>query len=101
MATPNPANTSFATTTNPPNPAAPRWSKKSMSHPLLEKFRRAGQPQVFAFFDRLTPDARERLLNEAAEIDLEEITRLTGTLLAKNAAAGGNLDGLAPAPYEK
>ena len=72
-----------------------------MSHPLLEKFQRAGQAQVFAFFDRLAPDAQRRLLDEAAEIDLEEIARLTRTLLAKNAAAGVDLSGLAPAPYER
>jgi len=72
-----------------------------MSHPLLEKFQRAGQSQVFAFFDQLAPDAQLRLLDEAAEIDLEEIARLTRTLLAKNAAAGVDLAGLAPAPYER
>ena len=71
------------------------------THPLIEKFQRAGQGQVFAFFDQLAPDAQRRLLDEAAEIDLEEIARLTRTLLAKDAAAGVNLEGLAPAPYEK
>ena len=39
-------------------------------HPLIEKFQRAGQGQVFAFFDRLKPDEQKRLLDEAAEIDL-------------------------------
>ena len=71
------------------------------THPLIEKFQRAGQGQVFAFFDTLAPEAQKRLLDEAAEIDLGEIERLTRTLLAKGAAAGVNLDGLAPAPYEK
>lgn len=70
------------------------------THPLIEKFQRAGQAQVFAFYDQLSPDAQKRLLDEAAEIDLEEIDRLTTTLL-KGGAAGVNLDGLTPAPYEK
>jgi len=67
---------------------------------LIEKFQRAGQGQVFAFFERLGPDEQRRLLEEAAEIDLAEIERLTRTLLAKNAAAGVDLVGLAPASYE-
>ena len=68
--------------------------------PLIEKFRTAGQGQVFAFFDELAPDAQRRLLAEAAEIDLAEVTRLTQTLLAPGAVAGVNLGGLEPAPYE-
>ena len=69
-------------------------------HPLIEQFRRAGQGQVFAFFDQLAPAAQRRLLAEAAEIDLAEIARLTRTLLAPGTAAGVDLRGLEPAPYE-
>ncbi len=69
-------------------------------HPLIENFRQAGQGQVFAFFDELTPEAQRHLLAEAAEFDLAEIARLTATLLAPGAVAGVNLAGLAPAPYE-
>ncbi len=65
----------------------------------IEKFQEAGQGHVFAFFDRLSPAEQEGLLAEAAEIDLAELARLTGGLLAKNAAPTVNLDGLAPAPY--
>ena len=68
---------------------------------LIASFHRAGQAQVFAFFDQLPAEARRRLLGEAAEIDLAEVERLTRTLLAQNAAEGVNLAGLAPAPYEK
>ncbi len=68
---------------------------------LIAKFQQAGQGQVFAFFDQLTPDEQRQLLAEAAEIDLDEVAHLTRTLLAKNGAAGVNLAGLAPAPYEK
>jgi UDP-N-acetylglucosamine/UDP-N-acetylgalactosamine diphosphorylase len=70
------------------------------THPLIEKFQRAGQGQVFAFFDACSPEEQQRLLEEAGEVDLEELEQLTRTLLAKQAAAL-NLDGLAPAPYEK
>ena len=70
------------------------------SPPLIEKFRHAGQGQVFAFFDQLAPAAQQRLLDEAAEIDLAEIAQLTRTLLAPGGVSSVNLDGLAPAPYE-
>ena len=69
-------------------------------HSLIENFNRAGQGHVFAFFDRLAPDQQRRLLEEAAEIDLGEIAQLTKTLLGQGAAAGVNLEGLEPAPYE-
>src|SRR3954467_7515160 len=68
--------------------------------PLIEKFQRAGQGHVFAFFDQLAPADQRRLLDEAAEIDLEEVAHLTRTLLGRHAAAV-NLEGLAPAPYEQ
>ena len=42
---------------------------------VIERFRSAGQRQVFAFLDTLPPDARARLIAEAAEIDLGEIDR--------------------------
>jgi UDP-glucose pyrophosphorylase len=67
---------------------------------LIDTFKRAGQGHVFAFFDQLDATQQQRLLEEAAEIDLAEVDRLTRTLLTKGAAAGVNLDGLAPAPYE-
>jgi UDP-N-acetylglucosamine/UDP-N-acetylgalactosamine diphosphorylase len=69
-------------------------------HPLIERFQRAGQGQVFAFFAEAAPEDQRRLLDEAAEVDLDEIARLTRTLLADQGAAV-NLEGLAPAPYEK
>jgi len=70
-------------------------------HPLIARFQAAGQGQVFAFFDELAPDAQAQLLAEAGEIDLAEVDRLNRTLVAGGgAAAGVNLAGLAPAPYE-
>lgn len=70
-------------------------------HPLIEKYRQAGQGQVFAFFDQLNAQEKERLLAEAAEIDLQEVDQLNRTLVAKNGAPALDLTGLAPAPYEK
>jgi UDP-N-acetylglucosamine/UDP-N-acetylgalactosamine diphosphorylase len=68
---------------------------------LIEKFRAAGQGQVFAFADRLSPDALENLLAEAAEIDLGEVDRLVRTLVAKGGAPAVDLQGLQPSPYER
>jgi UDP-N-acetylglucosamine/UDP-N-acetylgalactosamine diphosphorylase len=72
------------------------------SHPpLIAQFQNAGQAQVFAFFDQLDPEAQQRLLAEAGEVDLAEVAFLNRTLVAVGgAAAGVNLAGLAPAPYE-
>ena len=74
--------------------------------PIIEVFARAGQGHVFAFFDGLDPAAQARLLAQAAEVDLAELDRLTRSLLAaagpggRPAAAGPDLTGLAPAPFE-
>jgi UDP-N-acetylglucosamine/UDP-N-acetylgalactosamine diphosphorylase len=70
------------------------------SHPVIDRFLRAGQGQVFAFFDRLPAAGQRALLAQADEIDLAELDRLNRTLLAPGAAAGVDLSGLAPAPYE-
>jgi UDP-N-acetylglucosamine/UDP-N-acetylgalactosamine diphosphorylase len=70
-------------------------------HPLLEKFQRAGQGQVFAYWSELNAGEQQRLLAEAAEIDLAEVAQLTRTLLAAGASTGVDLSDLAPAPYEK
>ncbi len=67
---------------------------------IVERFQQAGQGQVFAFLPQLSPEAQRTLLAEAAEIDLAEIERLTRSLLGPGGAAGVNLDGLEPAPYE-
>ncbi len=68
--------------------------------PLIETFRRAGQSQVFAFFEQLDPAGQRQLLQEAAEIDLAEVDRLTRTLLTGSASAGVPFADLTPAPYE-
>jgi UDP-N-acetylglucosamine/UDP-N-acetylgalactosamine diphosphorylase len=68
---------------------------------LIESFRRAGQGQVFAHVDGLPADARSRLLDEAAEIDLGEVDRLVRSLVTVAGTPGVDLEGLAPAPYER
>ena len=67
---------------------------------IIDAFNREGQGQVFAFFDQLAPAAQERLLADAAEIDLAEVNRLVRTLVRPTAAPGVDLSDLAPAPYE-
>ncbi len=69
------------------------------THPLIESFARAGQGQVFAFFDGLDAAAQARLLAQAGEIDLVELARLNRSLLAAG-TAGPDLAGLTPAPFE-
>jgi UDP-N-acetylglucosamine/UDP-N-acetylgalactosamine diphosphorylase len=68
---------------------------------LIEKFRAAGQGQVFAFEGQISPEARAGLLAEAAEIDLAEVDRLVRTLVQKGGAPALDLEGLVPAPYER
>ncbi|HXQ79911.1 MAG TPA: UDPGP type 1 family protein [Opitutaceae bacterium] len=68
---------------------------------LIDSFRRAGQGQVFAFFERLAPDSQARLLSQAAEIDLGEVDRLVRTLVTGGASRTVDLEGLAPAPFER
>jgi UDP-N-acetylglucosamine/UDP-N-acetylgalactosamine diphosphorylase len=69
------------------------------SNPLGEKFALAGQGQVFAFWEQLGAGERKELLEQAAEIDLDEVARLTRTLLGAGAAHAASLEGLEPAPY--
>jgi len=67
---------------------------------IIDAFNRAGQGQVFAFFDRLAPTEQARLLTDAAEIDLAEVDRLVRTLVRPSAAMGVDLSDLTPAPFE-
>jgi len=69
-------------------------------HPVIEKFQQAGQGHVFGHFDLLNEAAQEYLIQEALEIDLDELAELTRTLLSQSANSV-DLDNLTPAPYEK
>lgn len=68
---------------------------------LISAYRAAGQGQVFAFWDQLSPQAREELAEQAAEVDLAEIEQLNRNLVFKSGGGAINLEGLAPAPYER
>ena len=66
---------------------------------LRSDFERAGQGQVFRFFEELDADGRERLLHQAAEIDLDEVASLVETHLKGSGAEAEDLSGIEPAPY--
>ena len=67
---------------------------------LRAAFAAAGQEQVFAFWDELDDPGRERLVDQAAEIDLGEVDRLVRTLVrGTEAVAPVSYEGLQPAPY--
>jgi len=68
---------------------------------LIEAYREAGQEQVFAFMDQLDAGGRARLLAEAAEVDLGEVDRLVRAHVAGGASPAADLEGLAPAPFER
>ncbi len=69
------------------------------THAIIGAFRAVGQPQVFAFWEQLSPAEQENLLAQASEIDLDEIQHLTATLLGGEGAPL-DLNGLEPAPFE-
>ncbi len=69
------------------------------SHLLLDDYARAGQGQVFAFWNQLDDAGRAALLEQAREIDLGEVARLARTFLGREGAVGVDLSDLAPAPY--
>ena len=70
-----------------------------MNDPLIEQFTQAGQGHVFQFWDELSPEAQSSLLEEAGEIDLDEIAHLHQTLVAGGEEAHQDFSGLEPAPY--
>jgi UDP-N-acetylglucosamine/UDP-N-acetylgalactosamine diphosphorylase len=74
-------------------------SAAESSHPLMERFARAGQGQVFAFWSQLDAEERRGLIEQAAEINLDEVARLTRTLLGAGASPSVTLTDLEPAPY--
>ncbi len=67
---------------------------------LIESFARAGQGQVFQFFDQLDVEAQERLIAQAETIDLTEVNALVEEHVKCAHDSALNLDGLEPAPYE-
>lgn len=70
-------------------------------HPDIRlQFERAGQGQVFRFYDQLNPCEREELVREASAINLHEIAYLVDHLVlgadSQQAALAGEIQ---PAPY--
>ncbi|MBN2068568.1 MAG: UDPGP type 1 family protein [Opitutales bacterium] len=66
---------------------------------LIADFAAAGQGHVFAFWDQLDANARQRLLADASEIDLQELEQLCAIHLDDSHSATLDLQGLEPAPY--
>jgi UDP-N-acetylglucosamine/UDP-N-acetylgalactosamine diphosphorylase len=66
---------------------------------IRQAYRDAGQDQVFAFFDDLTPASREKLLRQAAAIDLTEIDHLVKTLVRGGHASPIDVTAIEPARY--
>lgn len=69
------------------------------THSPIEAFRAAGQGQVFASFDQLDGAGREKLLAQAATIDLAEVNALVLEHVQGDARDGLDLAGLEPAAY--
>ena len=73
-----------------------------MTEPIAEekeRFEKAGQGHVFAFAGELDEEGRQRLLEDARSIDLEEIDRLVRSLVKGDGGEEVSLEGLEPAPY--
>ena len=66
---------------------------------IIRKYGRAGQGQVFRFWSQLSAAQKARLVEQANEIDLAEISRLNQTFLRSSSAVRIDLSGLEPAPY--
>ncbi len=64
---------------------------------LRDQFAKAGQEQVFRFWDELDADGRARLLSQAREIDLREIEELVEIHLGAESAPAEDFSDLEPA----
>ncbi len=63
------------------------------------RFEAAGQGHVFRFWDKLSEASRSSLLEQAGEIDLDELGKLSAKLAGGGSDDGPELEGLEPAPY--
>ncbi len=67
---------------------------------LKQKFEQAGQAHVFKFFDELSSEQQNALVEQLKMIDLQELDRLNQTLVfAENTETGIDFAKLTPAPY--
>lgn len=69
----------------------------SSAETIIEQFNAAGQGQVFAHWDFLSPEEQDALIGQASSIDLEEIAVLAESLGQDQKEQ--DLSGLKPAPY--
>jgi len=69
---------------------------------IRNHFEQHGQGHVFKYWDDLEEEDRVRLVEQAQEIDLEELQGLIDTLVRSDDTHSNiNYDDLEPAPYEK
>ena len=71
-----------------------------MPNSLIDQFGEAGQAQVFAFYDQLNDAQKARLIEQAREIDLNELAQLNRTLVAGESGAPFDYSTFTPAPFE-
>ena len=67
---------------------------------LIDSFNRAGQGQVFQFFDELDAAMQAELVAQAETVDLAEVKELVEEHVKGSQHNALNLDGLEPAPYQ-
>ena len=71
-----------------------------MPNSLIDQFGEAGQAQVFAFYNQLNDAQKARLIEQAREIDLNELAQLNRTLVAGESGAPFDYSTFTPAPFE-
>lgn len=71
-----------------------------MSNSLIQQFGAAGQAQVFAFYDALNDAQKAQLVEQAREIDLDELALLNRTLVQGDGNETMDYSRLEPAPFE-
>ncbi len=68
---------------------------------LRAAFTQAGQGHIFQYWDHLTADEKSGLLEQAAAVDLAEISQLAETLVRQRQAQTVDFARVRPAPYVK
>lgn len=66
---------------------------------VRDVFEKAGQGQVFRFWEDLQPPERERLLSQAREIDLDEVAELARVHLREKSPSALDFSQLEPPPF--
>jgi UDP-N-acetylglucosamine/UDP-N-acetylgalactosamine diphosphorylase len=66
---------------------------------LIQSFIKAGQGQVFQYFEALSASEQAQLVAQASTIDLAEVDALVAEHVKGAHASGVNLAGLEPSPY--